>query len=245
MPRVLAEAGLTLIAEAELSKRSDLSRARSFRNGLMVALLAFCPIRLKNFAALEIGTTLVEINGSWWIVLPCQATKSRRADERRLPDLLKPFVDRYLTHYRPILEQRSKIQSKALWLAQSGFPMSYCTVELVITQTTRMTTGISVSPHLFRTAAASSAAVHAGAMPHLASGVLSHVDRQTTDQHYNRATSVNAAITYSSLQRTAIADPTVPDPIGCQPPPAHCRRGEAFGLIGSVSTDTSPRMLPI
>ena len=43
----------------------------------MIALLAVCPIRLKNFAALEIGRTFREVEGSWWIVLP--ATRRNRA----------------------------------------------------------------------------------------------------------------------------------------------------------------------
>src|SRR5262249_34749180 len=68
---VTAEAGMTLMAEAEAAThRSPLARARQFRDGLMVALLAFHSIRLKNFAALEIGRTFVKIRGEWWIVLP-------------------------------------------------------------------------------------------------------------------------------------------------------------------------------
>ena len=41
---VLSDAGLTLMAEAEMAKRPKITRARMFRNGLMVALLAHCPI---------------------------------------------------------------------------------------------------------------------------------------------------------------------------------------------------------
>ena len=70
LTEVLVEAGLTLITEAENShKMSKLGQARQVRNGLMVAMLAMHPIRLKNFAALEIGRSLLEIKSSWWIVL--------------------------------------------------------------------------------------------------------------------------------------------------------------------------------
>ena len=55
---VLVDAGLTLMAEAEITKRPVLTRARMFRDGLMIALLAYCPIRLKNLAALELGAAL-------------------------------------------------------------------------------------------------------------------------------------------------------------------------------------------
>src|SRR5712691_2695653 len=78
----LVEAGLILVAEAQGFANNDLTRARGVRNGLMIALLAFCPIRLKNFAALAIGQTFKEIHGRWWIALPAISTKSHRPDER-------------------------------------------------------------------------------------------------------------------------------------------------------------------
>ena len=46
-----------------------------FRDGLLIALLAYCPIRLKNFAALEIGRSFVNAYGKWWIVLTAAETK--------------------------------------------------------------------------------------------------------------------------------------------------------------------------
>src|SRR5262249_52353990 len=85
----LVKAGLALVAEAEIAADSPpLTRGRMVRDGLMVALLACCPIRLKNYAALEIGATFVRINGVWWILLPASATKERRPDERPVPEFL-------------------------------------------------------------------------------------------------------------------------------------------------------------
>src|SRR5262249_22895827 len=89
----LVEAGLTLMAEAQEFAASDLARARGVRNGLLVALLALCPIRLKNFTALEIGQTFKEINGRWWIALPGNITKTGRHDERPVPEWLNRYID--------------------------------------------------------------------------------------------------------------------------------------------------------
>jgi hypothetical protein len=61
LTEVLVEAGLTLIHEAEISRNlTKLAKAFQVRNGLMVSLLALCPIRRKNFTALEIGRSLVK-----------------------------------------------------------------------------------------------------------------------------------------------------------------------------------------
>jgi len=97
------EAGLTLIAEAKDRTQAEFVRARGIRNGLMLALLALCPIRPKNFAALEIGQTFRQVRGNWWIVLPARSTKMRSPEERPVPTWLNPYIDLYLKEARPIL----------------------------------------------------------------------------------------------------------------------------------------------
>ena len=44
MAEQLLEAGLTLITEAKNQTEAKFARARGIRNGLMIALLALCPI---------------------------------------------------------------------------------------------------------------------------------------------------------------------------------------------------------
>jgi len=200
LTEVLIEAGLTLIAEAEGSRTmSNLGQARQVRNGLMVAMLAMHPIRLKNFADLEIGRNFVEIKGSWWIVLSASETKEGRPDERRIDDLLQPALDRYLKKYRPFLVGADQ-SATALWLSSNdGASMSYPGVERVLTEATRATIGVAVSPHLFRTAIASSAAIHGGANRYLASALLHHTDAHVTEAHYNRASSISAGDSLRSI----------------------------------------------
>jgi integrase len=190
----LVKAALTLIHETESSTNlSDLARACRVRNGLMVALLGFCPIRRKNFVALEIGRSFVQIKGTWWIVLSADETKENRPDERPVNELLTPIIDRYLDQYRPALA-RADHPPSALWLsATDGAPMSYVQVAIVIKATTLSTVGIDLSPHLFRTAAASTANTHCGDNPHLASALLHHTHPSVTNAHYNRASSLTAA----------------------------------------------------
>jgi site-specific recombinase XerD len=194
LAEVLVEAGLTWIHKAETSPNlTRLARARQVRNGLMIALLGFCPIRLKNFAALEIGRSFVEIKGKWWIVLAAHGTKEGRADERPVDDLLKSAIDRYLDEYRQVLASTENPPS-ALWLSSNdGMRMSYAGVEQVIKATTAATVGVDVSPHLFRTSAASTSATCGGDNLHLGSALLNHRHRAVTDEHYNRASSLSAA----------------------------------------------------
>jgi integrase len=202
LAEVLVEAALTLIHEAETAPNlTSLARVRQVRNGLMVALLGLCPIRLKNYAALEIGRSFVEIKGRWWIVLAASETKENRPDERPIDELLTPVIDRYLSQHRPVLA-RTDNPAPALWLSSNdGTPMSYAGVERVIKATTFSTVGIDVSPHLFRVSGASTAATHGGHNPHLASALLHHTHPAVTNAHYNRATSLSAAESLRQIVR--------------------------------------------
>jgi integrase len=195
----LVEAGLTLVAEAQRDTKDDLARARGIRNGLVVALLAFCPIRLKNYAALEIGSTFKQVHGRWWIVLSREMTKSRRPDERPVPELLNGTIDSYLDEARPIL-MGSQPDAQALWVSSTtGTVMTAKNLGVLISKLTLQTLGVAISPHLFRTAAASTAAAYATGTPHLASALLNHTDPRVTEEHYNRASSMNASRLYADI----------------------------------------------
>jgi hypothetical protein len=85
----LVKAGLALAEQAEKSiNLKPAKRARLYRNGLMVALLALCPIRLKNFTGLTLGTSFRRSGNRLWIVLAAGDTKTGRPDERPVPTLL-------------------------------------------------------------------------------------------------------------------------------------------------------------
>jgi integrase len=195
----LVEAGLTLVAEAEGFARNDLARARGVRNGLMVALLALCPLRVRNFSDLEIGKTFRNVQGTWWITLPSIATKSRRPDERAVPALLNSAIHAYLNEARPFL-LGSAPATNALWISSTRKrQLTAKNLGTLVSKITLETVGVDVSPHLFRTAAASTAAMYGGNVPHLASALLNHTDPRVTEEHYNRATSMSAAQSYAAL----------------------------------------------
>jgi site-specific recombinase XerD len=202
LAEVLIRAGLTLMHEAELSQTmTDLGRACQFRNGLIIALLGFCPIRRKNFSALEIGRSFVKIRRKWWIVLSASETKEKRADERPVDKLLTPFIERYLSHYRPVLV-RSDNRHSALWLsANDGTPITANHLTHLINAVTLSTVGVAVSPHLFRTAVASTAAIYGGENPYLGGALLHHTDSNLINEHYNRASSLSAAENFRQIVR--------------------------------------------
>lgn len=197
---VLVDAGLTLMMEAETAThRTALGRARQMRDGLMVALLALRPNRLKNFAALTIGRTFKQVRGRWWIVLPASETKEGRPDEHPVPAYLTRWIERYLTTYRPVLA-RTEDAPPSLWLtSDDGSALTSSAVAQTLSKATLATVGIAMRPHMFRTAAASASAAYAPHLPNLASPILNHTDPRVREEHYNRASSMNAANTYAKI----------------------------------------------
>jgi integrase len=178
-------AGLTLMEEAETAKKMPrLQRVQSYRNGLMIALLAVCPIRLKNLSALTLDKNILRVGGHWCIVLRVEETKEKRPDQRPIPPFLTVFIDRYISVYQPLFKYKGQV----LWVGRYGKPLGYSAVERVITETTRLTLGIAISPHLFRACAASTAYMHTNGNYNLASPLLNHRGSKTTREHYDRGT---------------------------------------------------------
>jgi site-specific recombinase XerD len=195
----IVEAGLKMIADAEKYPKSNFEGAQAIRNGLLLVILALTQVRLKNFVTLEIGNTFKEVNGSWWVSVPGGSTKNKRWIEKRVPNSFNHLIKLYLKQARPIL-MRSSTSDNSLWISsRTGRRFTYKNLGTLISKITFRTLGVDVSPHLFRTAAASTAAVRLPEYPYLASALLGHADPRIADEHYKRTTSLNAGRIYAEL----------------------------------------------
>ena len=188
--------GLELIVRGETSVHlTALTRARLVRDGLMIALLSLCPIRLGNFAGLRIGRQICRIGDTWWIILHASETKSGRPDERPVPEILTEHIDRWLERWRPLFLK----PSDAFWTSIKGGPLAYTYVGQIITETTLRELGVAVNPHLFRDCAVYTVAMEAGDRMGITSGLLQHIDRDTTEKHYNKGASLDAVRRYQQI----------------------------------------------
>ena len=174
----------------------------------MIAILAFSGMRLKNFAHLEIGTTFKEVQGHWWIEVPARKTKpGKRREDRPVPQILSKFIGAYLKESRPVLIG-TKPARDSLWVSSTtGKSYTQKNLGILISRLTRETLGVDVSPHLFRTALATTAAVRGARYPHFASALLNHSDPRVTEEHYIRATNISAARTYAEITRAFLEIP--------------------------------------
>ena len=155
-------------------------------------------IRLKNFVALKIGETFREVKNSWWVSVPGGSTKNKRCIEKRIP--MFQSRHRIISELGSSILMRSSGQEDSLWISsRTGKRFTYKNLGTLISKITLRTLGVDVSPHLFRTAAASTAALRMPKFPYFASALLGHADPPTADKHYKLATSLHVGGIYADL----------------------------------------------
>jgi integrase len=195
--------GCRLMARAAAEPQA-LPRQRAavaYRNGLIIALLAARPLRLRNFVALELGRHLVRTGQGWRIVVPGPETKTGRPLELPFPEVLVPMLERYLAVHRPALAQRAPdgAGGQALWLSAVGRPLHAATLAFHVAALTRAAFGRPVNVHLFRDCAAISLAIEDPAHVRIAAEMLGHSSLATTERHYNLARGQEAATRWHQM----------------------------------------------
>lgn len=122
--RELFELGLDLMNEVSgvTCRYNPLQAEIYYRDGLLIAILASRPVRLKNLTAIQIGRHLIRIDHIYWLVFEAGEVKNRRHIEVPIPEILSSYIDDYLSHHRPRLLQGTL--SNRLWTSRFGGNLS-------------------------------------------------------------------------------------------------------------------------
>ena len=188
--RQLHDLGLGLMAEAASRSVLTSNLATRYRDGLMIALLAARPLRIRNLAALTIGVHLIDTSEGFILRLGAHEVKTHTDLEFPLPeDIVKP-MRQYLGLYRPALLDGRK--DRHLWITKDGNHMREGAIYTRVTRLTKKAFGVPVNPHLFRDCAVTSLAIEDPEHVHVAARILGHASIETTTRHYNQATSLSA-----------------------------------------------------
>jgi integrase len=194
-PGRVFELGLALMNDAD-AQATEGARARQYRDGLAVALLAARPIRRRSFAELTIRDLRL-VSERYVLVLRADTTKSRRETEFPLPTALTPYIVQYVGHYRCLSPRANEVD--ALWCSTKGGALEADAIYGLIIRRTKAAFGVAINPHLFRHIAATAIAREAPGAMLLASDLLTHVNVETTLQHYCHATTLDAGREYDRV----------------------------------------------
>jgi integrase len=175
-----------------------MAEAIRYRDGLMIALLAFIPLRRKNLAALEIGRHLIRESNGWFvIVLRTETKKNSSCIEFAIPELLIPYLAAYLDIVRPRMLRRPTCN--ALWVSPCGGALGYSAIWRIFARHTLSRLGIHIAPHDGRDAGATTWAIAAPDQIGVARDLLGHSDLRTTTMHYNRARGIEASRAHTQV----------------------------------------------
>ena len=192
--------GFELMRTAK-TRSTPLKRTAQFRDGLMIAMLIARPLRLANFAAIELDRHLTCQDGVYWLSFTAKEVKTRRPLQFALPSELGSAVDDYLHHHRGLLLERRggwwrAHNGKALWISDHGTPCAAKQISARIRKRTAAKFGRSINPHLFRDCAATSIAIEDPEHVGIIAPVLGHSNALTAERYYNQARTMQAVNRY-------------------------------------------------
>ena len=186
---------------------SELARAALYRDGLLLVFLAYHPLRIRNLSSLHIGRELIIEDDRIALKIDAPETKSRQRIEHELSPRLsrREAIHRPISS-RPIAGERTLARTgwgRALGVARR-LALQRQTFRNIVAKHATGPNGTPLSPHLFRSMAATSVAIEAPGSVDLIRAILTHRLNQTGEQYYNLAGSLDA----SRFQWNARRDPT-------------------------------------
>jgi integrase len=194
----LLEFGEILMDEAAISPDSsfDIHQAVQYRDGFMLAFVAFVPLRPRNLSGLEIGRTIIQEQERWFVIIPGDETKTGTPIDFELPNMLLPYLTVYLKIVRPYILGRRKC--RALWVSPKNGALTYLGIVKSFQRCSKRF-GISIAPHDARDAAATTWAITKPAHVRVSRDLLAHRDLRTINRHYNRARGIEASRAYRQV----------------------------------------------
>jgi integrase/recombinase XerD len=88
--------GISLMEAWEAGPPQRINKASRYRDGLLIALLIACPLRIRNLASIEIGRHLVGDGRGYQLHFTAAETKTKRPYVASLPPELTPYIDGWL-----------------------------------------------------------------------------------------------------------------------------------------------------
>ena len=150
-----------------------------------ITILSFAPIRLGNLVAIRLNENLIRPGGPgspFWLTFPHYDVKNRVRLDFTFDDDVTALIDEYVHHYRPHLMRRTN--SDYLFPGASGAPKTANMFSGQITDRIEDATGLRLTVHQFRHAAAAIYLHHNPGAYEVVKRLLGHRNIQTTINFY-------------------------------------------------------------
>jgi integrase len=167
-----------------------------------ISILCFAPIRLGNLVAIRIDQNLIKPGGPkspFWLSFPHYDVKNRVSLDFTFDDELTELIDEYIHQYRPHLIRGAN--SDFLFPGASGGPKTANMFSGQITDRIEEVTGLRLTVHQFRHAAAAIYLRHHPGAYEVVKRLLGHRNMQTTINFYCGLETVQANQDFGKMIR--------------------------------------------
>ena len=173
---------------------TPVDEAGQFRDGLVIALLAARPLRMRTLTLLEVRRHLVRRSDGWWLAIGHGEHKGKGRLEFPIPEELEQAIEYYLAVHRPVLLDQGSPPpiTDRLWISTEGRVMKENAIGVRINAETKKAFGHSLNPHMFRDIAATSVAIEDPAHVGVVTRLLGHSSPATAERYYNLAGTIEA-----------------------------------------------------
>jgi integrase len=195
-----------LMQQARYAKdHAPVKAAVTAQLAVAVAILTFAPIRLGNLVAIELGRNLIKpggLNSPYWLVFPNYDVKNEVDLNFKFDEALTELIDEYVHEFRPGLLRRSN----ASWLfpGVAGDPKTASMFSTQITERIVKGTGLRITAHQFRHAAAAFYLKHHPGDYETVRRFLGHRNIQTTINFYCGLQTMQATEEFGKIVRRQI-----------------------------------------
>ncbi len=190
-----------LMAEARKNRHeAPVKAAVNAQIAVAIAIEIIAPIRLGNLIQIRLDENLIRPGGpatSYWLVFPHYDVKNRVTLQFKLLPEICEIIDEYINDFRPILQRGSN--ESWLFPGEAGGVKTSRTLSLQVTDRILKATGLRMTVHQFRHAAA---AVYLDEHPgeyEYVRQLLGHRNIQTTINFYTGLNTIRAGEIFGGI----------------------------------------------
>lgn len=199
----------TLLLEKAVRQHNHAPIRAAVLAGVAVAIriLSFAPIRVGNLASIRIGENLIRPGGPkgpYWLVFPEHEVKNRTPLEFELDPDTSAMIARYLTQFRPALLRGAP--NSWLFPGESSCHKDPKTLSAQITGQVLKATGVRMTAHQFRHAAAAIFLKYRPGEYELVRRLLGHRSIATTMGFYAGLETLQATRIFGNIVQAEISE---------------------------------------
>src|SRR3954454_16182867 len=190
-----------LMDEARRTEEHALFKAALIaQRAVAIAILTIAPIRLGNLGRIRLGENLIKpngIDGGYWLLFADHDVKNRVPLEFELDQRVTDLIDEYVETFRPALSRGSN--QPWLFPGENGGHKMLASLGIQISDRIRAATGIKMTVHQFRHAAAAILLKNRPGEYELVRRLLGHRNIQTTISFYCGLETMQATRIYGEI----------------------------------------------